>query len=56
VDGRRNSPIQGSGLGLAIVKTMVDAHGGVIKVDSRFGKGTNFKVCLPKHVHSEKGS
>lgn len=56
VDGRRNSPIQGSGLGLAIVKTMVDAHGGVIKVDSRFGKGTNFKICLPKDIHSENGT
>ena len=56
VDGRRNSPIQGSGLGLAIVKTMVDAHGGEIKVDSRFGKGTRFKIRLPKIIHLEKGA
>jgi two-component system sensor histidine kinase/response regulator len=56
VDGRRNSPIQGSGLGLAIVKTMVDAHGGAISVDSRFGKGTSFKIRLPKVIHLEKGS
>ncbi|RJR52877.1 MAG: response regulator [Desulfobacteraceae bacterium] len=48
VDGRRNTPVQGSGLGLAIVKTMVDAHGGLIEVDSQFGKGTSFKVFLPK--------
>ena len=51
VDGRRNSPVQGSGLGLAIVKTMVDAHGGEIRVDSRFGKGTSFKIRLPKIIH-----
>jgi signal transduction histidine kinase len=56
VDGRRTSPIQGSGLGLAIVKTMVDAHGGAISVDSRFGKGTSFKIRLPKVIHLEKGS
>ena len=56
VDGRRNSPIQGSGLGLAIVKTMVDAHGGVIKVDSRFGEGTHFKISLPKVTQLGKES
>jgi len=51
VDGRRNSPIKGSGLGLAIVKTMIDAHGGEIKVDSRLGKGTSFKIRLPEVIH-----
>jgi len=56
VDGRRNAPVQGSGLGLAIVKTMVDAHGGVVEVDSEFGKGTSFKVILPKDIHSKRRS
>jgi len=35
---------------------MVDAHGGAITVDSRFGKGTSFKIRLPKVIHLEKGS
>lgn len=48
VDGRRNSPIKGSGLGLSIVQKMVDANGGMIDVESRFGEGTTFKVSFPK--------
>lgn len=40
--------INGTGLGLAIVKNIVDAHHGMIKIDSRINKGTTFSVCLPK--------
>lgn len=48
VDGRRNAPIKGSGLGLSIVKKMVDAYGGMIDVESRFGEGTTFRIGFPK--------
>ncbi|HKX18971.1 MAG TPA: HAMP domain-containing sensor histidine kinase [bacterium] len=37
----------GSGLGLAIVKAIVDAHGGLISVSSRAGRGTTFVIRLP---------
>jgi len=37
----------GWGLGLAIVKTFVEAHGGVITVDSREGYGATFRFTLP---------
>ena len=37
----------GWGLGLAIVKTFVDAHGGIITVDSREGFGATFRFTLP---------
>ncbi len=37
----------GTGLGTRIVKNVVDAHGGVISVDSEPGKGSIFRVKLP---------
>lgn len=37
----------GTGLGTRIVKNAVDAHGGVITVESELGKGTTFFMRLP---------
>ncbi len=38
----------GTGLGLAIVQSVVSDHGGSITVDSTPGKGTTFRIDLPR--------
>ena len=40
----------GSGLGLAIVKSLVEMHGGHVKVESVLDEGSTFSVFLPVHT------
>jgi two-component system sensor histidine kinase PilS (NtrC family) len=44
----------GSGLGLAVVHRAVQAHRGVILVDSGPGRGTVFTILLPAHARQEQ--
>ena len=43
----RIAGLPGTGLGLAIVKSLVEMHGGHVKVESVLDKGTTFSVFLP---------
>ena len=54
-DKSRNRKTGGAGIGLTIVKSIVQAHGGNIKVDSETGRGSRFTVRLPKSSHPARG-
>jgi two-component system, cell cycle sensor histidine kinase PleC len=49
---------QGSGLGLAIAKSLVEMHGGAMRIRSKLGQGTMVVVRLPAearpHMRAEK--
>lgn len=44
----------GQGIGLATVKTIVEGHGGKVKVKSKRGEGSTFTVILPKFERLKK--
>ncbi|MHC1744814.1 MAG: PAS domain S-box protein [Syntrophobacteraceae bacterium] len=44
---------KGTGLGLAIAHGVVKRHGGAITVESEVGRGTTFRVYIPKALQGE---
>lgn len=44
--GTNDDSIPGSGIGMHLVKSIVDLHGGTIRVESKEGKGTNIMLSI----------
>jgi two-component system, OmpR family, sensor kinase len=53
VDTSRTRANGGTGLGLSIVASIVAAHGGTVRLDSRVGQGTTVTIALPAHAEGE---
>ncbi|GAB4553807.1 MAG: ATP-binding protein [Anaerolineae bacterium] len=51
VDNALSRRTKGTGLGLYLAKAFIEAHGGAIRVESTLGKGSTFRVWLPRAAH-----
>ena len=47
---RKNTQFGESGIGLAVVHSLVEAHEGIIEVDSELGHGSTFIIKLPRKL------
>lgn len=53
IDKTLSRNAEGSGIGLALVKSLVEMHGGEIRVESMLGEGSTFKIILPARLIDE---
>ncbi|HEY3917439.1 MAG TPA: PAS-domain containing protein [Stellaceae bacterium] len=47
IDSRMTRKYQGSGLGLPLTKSMIELHGGTLRLESEVGRGTTATLWLP---------
>ncbi|MCC5982054.1 MAG: PAS-domain containing protein [Oceanicaulis sp.] len=47
IESQHSKSHQGSGLGLALSKSLIELHGGELRIDSALGKGTTVSFTIP---------
>ena len=50
IEGQKGRTHEGTGIGLALVEELVKLHGGTVRVESRVGEGSAFRVAIPMGV------
>jgi len=55
-DSNEGREVKGSGLGLAIVKSIVERHGGRVRVESVVNEGSTFTIILPIRTPAAEGN
>ncbi|TGY89961.1 PAS domain-containing sensor histidine kinase [Marinicauda algicola] len=53
IEAHHSRKHEGSGLGLALSKSLVELHGGTLRIDSVLGKGTTVSFTLPARLPLE---
>ena len=53
VDAARSHHPDGAGLGLAIVRSIMDLHGGTVRLESEVGRGTTVALQFPRTANAE---
>jgi heavy metal sensor kinase len=56
IDTSRSRELGGTGLGLAISKWAVEANGGKLELESEVGKGSRFRIVLPRLASPAKAA
>src|SRR5262249_9748108 len=47
VEGQAGRTFEGTGIGLSLVKELAEIQHGSVSVESKIGRGSTFRVCLP---------
>ena len=55
IESQHSKSYQGSGLGLALSKSLIELHGGELRIDSVLGKGTTVSFTVPAHQTDHSG-
>ena len=56
VDVKKNRNKEGTGLGLSISKNLVELMGGIMEVDSVYGRGSRFSFSIPQKTVEESSA